>query len=386
MKSRSGRSSNMLVSLAEPYERHMNHHGITVTIDEANLASNFAYIERLCPRARVAAVVKADAYGCGVPLVVPALERAGCSTFFVAHLQEAERLRELTSAEIYVLNGLLPGTEQIYASKGLKPVITSQTQLFSWIRYCDAHAWTLGAALHIDTGINRLGFRMDELTTLAALSTVDLGYFDLVMSHLACADDLAHPRNGKQIEAFIAARRALAVIPSASLAATGGCFLGGEAHFDLVRPGIGLFGGNPFSNRPSPFNSVAMACAPLLQVKLHRKGEHIGYGSDHRLQADSLVGAVSVGYADGLPRNASERRVLFHYQGRPLPILGRVSMDLTMVDLSSVNDLSPRPGDHIEIYGPTRCLNAFANDLGTIPNEVLTSFSQRASRRISVIG
>ena len=360
----------------------MENHGLTITINTEHVLSNYALFQDMCPDAEVAAVVKADAYGCGNGLIVPVLKQAQCRTFFVAHLREAIELRKHVSAgEIYVLNGLMPETEAAYYNFCLKPVVTSQKQLFNWINFCRREKWNGGAALHIDTGINRLGFKLDEISKLGDLSPKDLGLFDLVLSHFACADELENHRNSLQIEAFTWARRFLSAVPRASLASSAGCFLGKQAHFDMVRPGIGLFGGNPFATRASPFKPVSAAFAPLLQVKLHRAGEFVGYGSGWQLQADTLVGVISVGYADGLPRRATAKPLNFYFGRTAIPALGRVSMDMTLVDLTAIAGMKPGNGDMVEIFGENRCVNAFAAALDTIPNEVMTAFARRAKYR-----
>ena len=356
-------------------------HGLTVTIDVGGLRRNFQTFRDLSPNAEVAAVVKADAYGCGLKGIVPALWDMGCRTFFVAHLDEGIVLRkQIKSGAIYVLNGLLPGSEPGYSRHNLRPVITAQRQLYDWCHFCRQHRWYGGAALHLDTGINRMGFRLDEVAGLGDLSARDLACFDLVLSHLSCSDEPQNPRNADQIARFAWARSILSRIPRASLASSAGCFLGPGAHFEMVRPGIGLFGGNPFSDRSHPFHPVATASAPLLQVKLHRAGDFIGYGSGCRLERDTLIGAISVGYADGLPRTASSTALAFHFQGASVNLLGRISMDMTLVDMTTASHLMPQIGDAVEIFGPRFDLNAFAKCIGTIPNEVLTSFGKRAAR------
>ena len=360
----------------------MTDHGLTFTVDTDNFRHNYLTFRSLCPDAEVSAVVKADAYGCGLKVLAPVLEQLNCRTFFVAHLSEAVELRrQIKNGAIYVLNGLLPETESAYRDYNIRPVITSQSQLYHWLNFCCRGKWYGGAALHIDTGINRMGFRSDEVSGLRELSVKNLSFFDLLISHLACADEPEDTRNQDQIEKFTWARRQLGAIPRASLASSAGCFLGESAHFDMVRPGIGLFGGNPFSDRDCPFKAVSSVSVPLLQVKKHRAGDFVGYGNTCRLEIDTLVGAISVGYADGLPRSAMAAPLNFYYRGNVVPTLGRISMDMTLVDLSSIVSLKPRVGDAVEIFGAHRSVNDFARLIDTIPNEILTSFSRRAKRQ-----
>ncbi|MER9158374.1 alanine racemase [Mesorhizobium sp. M0778] len=358
-------------------------HSPDVEINLDNLAWNFNEFRTLCPEAGVAAVVKADAYGAGLAAVTRRLASQGCTSFFVAHLQEGARLRQHNAVgEIYVLNGLLPDTESAHKTLNLKPVLTSEFQVRLWIEFCEREGWTGGAALHVDTGINRLGFRMEELGTLKHLIEGRTHYFDLIMSHLACADDPSDPRNGEQIDTFWQVRKEFGAFRRASLAGSAGCFLGRRAHFELVRPGIGLYGGNPFATRSSPFRQVFSVTARLLQVKTLRHGEYVGYGRAHRLERDSLVGVISFGYADGYPRHtrsaANRDRLRVYYKGRAANVIGRVSMDTSIIDLSSAADLKPSPGDLVEVCGPSQSVDELAKSIGSIPNEVLTTLGSRS--------
>lgn len=363
----------------------LNCHSIRLKINLDNLASNFDEFRTLCPMAEVAAVVKADAYGVGLAAVTRRLTSEGCASFFVAHLKEGAQLRQQNAAsEIYVLNGLLPGTESAHKTHNLKPVLTSESQVRLWIEFCERESWTGGAALHVDTGINRLGFRMEELDTLKHQVEGRLHYFDLIMSHLACADDPSDPRNREQVDTFWQVRREFGALRRASLAGSAGCFLGRRAHFELVRPGIGLYGGNPFVNRSSPFRQVVSVHARLLQVKTLRHGDYVGYGRAHRLERDSLIGVISLGYADGYPRytrSAANRDGLrVYYKGRAAGVLGRVSMDTSIIDLSSAADLKPSLGDLVEVCGPSQSVDELAKSIGSIPNEVLTALGSRSVR------
>jgi alanine racemase len=360
-------------------------HGLNVEVDLSNVGDNYLFLKHMCPTAEVAAVVKANAYGLGARAVSRHLAALGCTVYFVAHLNEAMELRRhVPDAAIYVLNGLMPGTGDVHRALNLKPVLTSESQLAEWVAYCREKDWRGTAALHVDTGINRLGFRLEEIAAVRDIVASAPDLFDLVLSHLACGDVVDHPRNRTQIEAFAWARRELSLVRRASLAATAGCFLGSMAHFDLVRPGIGLYGGNPFNEGPNPFSHVVSVSAPLLQVKRHRQGEYVGYGDSHRLAADSLVGVISFGYADGVPRRAGQQEnaapLSVRYRGRELPILGRISMDMSMVDLTPVAALNPSIGHLVQICSPIQPVDALARIYGSIPNEILTSLGRRAKR------
>ena len=368
----------------EGWDHMPSSHLLSIEVDLSAIGGNYDLIRQICPGAEVAAVVKADAYGVGMAPIARHLAFKGCRTYFVAHLSEGEALRQaLPEAEIYVLNGLIPGTEEAYPKFGLKPVLTSELQLDCWISFCGERSARASAALQIDSGINRLGFRLDEVPTIRSKIDRHGDLFDLMMSHLACADVPAHPRNRSQIDAFTWARRELAGVRRASLAATAGCFLPEDAHFDLVRPGIGLYGGNPFATELNPFYHVVNVSARLLQVKLHRSGEFVGYGDQNKLAADTLVGVISVGYADGLPRHTSRPEsepLHFIYHGHRLPVLGRISMDMTRIDMTAVARMRPEVGRSVQICSAAQPLEVLAEIWGTIPNEVLTSFSRRAER------
>ncbi|WP_352973513.1 alanine racemase [Mesorhizobium sp. M1334] len=360
-------------------------HSQQVQINLDNLAWNFNEFRALCPGAGVAAVVKADAYGAGLAAVTRRLASEGCASFFVAHLQEGAQLREQNDGgEIYVLNGLLPGTESAHKTLNLKPVLTSESQVRLWIDFCERESWTGGAALHVDTGINRLGFHMEELGTLTHMIEGRLHYFDLIMSHLACADDPSDPRNREQVDTFWQVRKEFGSLRRASLAGSAGCFLGRRAHFEMVRPGIGLYGGNPFVSRSNPFRQVVSMHARLLQVKRLRHGDYVGYGRAHRLERDSLIGVISLGYVDGYPRYtrpaANRDRIRVYYKGRAAGVIGRVSMDTSIIDLSAAADLKPSLGDLVEVCGPSQSVDELAKSIGCIPNEVMTALGSRSVR------
>lgn len=324
---------------------------------------------------RSAGVVKADAYGVGLVEVAGALGAAGCDTFFVARLSEGVALRpHQPKARIYVLDGATPDTVPTLVAHTLTPVLNSLEQIAAWQSIARRDA-----AIHIDTGMNRLGLPPDELATLVAESRTRLKGLSLVLllSHLACADDPAHPMNPLQRDRF---RAALAKLPPApaSLASTGGVLLGRDYAFDLVRPGVGLYGGNPQPGRPNAFRRVVRLTGKILQLTRVDASHSVGYGASYRPAQRSLVATVALGYADGLMRVLGNRGKAA-IGGALVPIIGHVSMDMITLDVSALK-APPAVGDDVEFLGDTISLETLAADCGTISYEILTSLSRRARR------
>jgi len=354
-----------------------------LTIDLDALAANYRHMRDLAAPAECAAVVKADAYGIGVAYAAPALWRAGCRTFFVATLTEAETLRGLLpEAVIYVFGGLLPGTAETFRKFGLRPVLNSAAEIREWAGYCARAGEKLPCAVHIDSGMNRLGLSVNEVELVAQApdlwSAVALS---LVMSHLACADDATHAKNESQRRLFDSLR---ARLPKAltSLANSAGILLGSDFTYDLVRPGIALYGGHPQRRGRNLFRSVVHLKGRILQVRDVPAGETIGYGATRTIKRPSRIATVAVGYADGLFRALSTKDGedgLHVYVGpHAAPILGRVSMDLITIDVTGIS-LAQR-GEWVELLGPNVSAHALAAHAGTIDYEVLTSLGQRAVR------
>ena len=338
-----------------------------LTIDLDAIAANWRALARLADPAEAAAVVKADAYGLGLAPVGRALAAAGARQFFVALASEALALRAALGPGpvIHCLAGLMPGDAAAFADAAIRPVLNAPEQV----------AWAQGAgldcALQLDTGMNRLGLEPVELTA-APLDGLRL---TLVMSHLACSDTPDDPMNAAQRAAFLSmtADPRLAGVPR-SLAATGGTLMGPEYHFDLVRPGVGLYGGLPFAAaRPVVTLDVA-----VLQVRTVAAGEPVGYGAAWVAPAPARVATIAAGYADGLIRAMGGRVTAWHGD-RALPAIGRVSMDLITLDATAAPDL--RPGDTVRLLGPHQGVDALAEAAGTIGYEILTSLGTRWPRR-----
>lgn len=357
-----------------------------LTIDLDALAANYRQLRDLAAPAECAAVVKADAYGLGVGHAAPALWRSGCQTFFVATLTEAEDLRALLpEAVIYVFNGLLPGTADRFHSFALRPVLNSADEIEEWAGYCAEVGEKLPCAVHIDSGMNRLGLSPAEFDTVAqALELWSALSLTLVMSHLACADDAAHAKNAAQRNLFNTLR---ARLPEAmtSLANSAGILLGPDFAYDLVRPGIALYGGHPQRRGKNPFRPVVHLKGRILQVRDAAAGETVGYGATRTLTRPSRIAVVSAGYADGLFRALStkdgENGLAVYLGSHAVPILGRISMDLITIDVTDVPETLSQRGAWVELLGPNVSAHQLAAHAGTIDYEVLTSLGQRAARR-----
>ena len=331
-------------------------------------------------------MVKADAYGLGMAEVAPALARAGCKTFFVATLGEAAELRALLlDATIYVLGGLLKDTGPVYRALGLRPVLNSAAEIEEWAAFCSAVRAKLPAAIHIDSGMNRLGLSADEVASLARAKGL-LGTFELtlLMSHLACADEPDHAKNETQRKTFDSLRAKLPKAP-ASLANSAGILLGRAYHYDLVRPGIALYGGKASRTGADRFAPVVELSGRILQVRDVPAGETVGYGATRVLKRPSRIATLAVGYADGFFRSlsvADGKQGLQVYLGpHPAPLLGRVSMDLITVDVTDVPEEHARRGAFVELIGKQIPAHHLAAHAGTIDYEVLTNLGARAKRR-----
>jgi alanine racemase len=341
--------------------------GARLTIDLDALAANYILMRSLAGGAAAAAVVKADGCGLGASAVARRLWQEGARTFFVARLAEGIALRAaLPEAEILVLDGLVAEAAS-YIDAGLTPVLNSADQAKRWLG-----SGAAGGVLQVDTGMNRLGVSLAEAEVLAAEGLRP----GLVMSHLACASDAAHPMNAAQLAAFA---EALAWFPDAraSLANSAGVFLGSDYHFDLVRPGIALYGGASVSGGdPVNLAVVASLHAPVLQVRDVGIGDAVGYGADWVARRPSRIAIIAAGYADGVLRAAAAGGFSL-VGGRPL--VGRVSMDMLAIDVTGAPGVEV--GQDIELFGAETSINDLAAAAGTIPYEILTRISSRAERR-----
>jgi len=353
-----------------------------LTIDLAAIVDNYRLLAQKVAPAECAGVVKADAYGLGAAKVAPALWRAGCRTFFVALLDEGLALRRLLpDANIYTLDGLQGADPRLFVDARLRPVLASHAEVDAWLTAMGDRP-DARAGLHLDTGMARLGMPPDELDALIAEGDkLKRLHPSLVMSHFACADTPDHPLNREQPQRFRDALARLA-LPGAtrSIAASSGIFLGSEHALDLVRPGAALYGIAPLTDQPNPMRQVIHLQAKVLQVRRVDAGSTVGYGATHRFDRPARLATIGVGYADGFMRALSNRGGAY-LEGRRLPIVGRVSMDLTVVDISELPDHSAHPGTLVDLIGPHAPVDSVAAEAGTIGYEILTNLGRRYERR-----
>jgi alanine racemase len=353
--------------------------GAVLEIDLGAIAGNWQRLAaRLKPGTSSAAVVKADAYGLGMAEVAPLLAACGCRLFFVATLDEGIALRRLLpSAEIAVLNGLLPGTGGEFSRARLVPVLNDLGEIRAW--RANAATRALPAMLHVDTGMARLGLGPAALAELARDPAPLEGLaLRAILSHLACSEDNAHPLNARQLAAFRAALGALPPAP-ASLASGSGIFLGADFHFDFVRPGAALYGVNPTPGQPNPMAQVLSIKGRILQVREIDRGESVGYGAAHRMERSGRIATVAVGYADGWLRSASHRGTA-GIAGQRVPVIGRISMDLMTLDVTGIDPSLAHPGAFVDLLDENHDVDAVAAAAGTIGYEILTALGRRYHR------
>jgi alanine racemase len=357
--------------------------GGVLSIDLAALVANWRALSGRVAPAACAAVVKADGYGCGIEPVTAALMKAGCQTFFVADLSEARRVRAVApSAIVYVLNGVPPGTLPAYADADARPVIGSLLECDEWLSFCTAYHWPGKAALHVDTGINRLGLSPQEAVRVAKRPEM-ARLFGLVMSHFACADDPSHALNATQMAAFVRVRQLFPDIPG-SLANSSGIFLGPDAHHDLVRAGGALYGANPTPAHLNQMRAVVRLEARIIQVRHVAAGEPVGYGASWTAKRSTRIAVVAIGYADGIFRAAggsdTKAGADAIVAGRRCALVGRISMDLLAIDVTDLPGDTPKRGDFAALLDDDIGVDELASHAGTIGYEVLTSLGRRYRR------
>ncbi len=355
-----------------------------LTIDLDALVANWKKLDSAGVPAECAAVVKADAYGCGLTPVTKALAKAGCKTFFVATLNEARAAREATSdAAIYVLDGFFAGTGDTFAKLDCRPVIGDPNELAEWDLYRLQGGWKGDCAIHIDTGMNRLGFAMAEAQSLfPRIRRGDHG-ISLVMSHLVSAEVLGDPANGRQVAAFRDIASGFSGVP-ASLSNSSGIFLGSQFHFDLLRPGAALYGVNPTPEADTPMHAVVDLKVRVAQIRKIEEGATVGYGGIWTAKRPTRLAIAAAGYADGYFRAASgidgTRSAEAIVAGQRCPIVGRISMDLMAIDITDVPPNAIKRGGMVTLLGEGITVDELAHHCGTIGYEVLTNLGNRYAR------
>jgi alanine racemase len=343
-----------------------------ILISRDALWHNYTYLKKKA-NTSVACVVKANGYGLGVENVVPVFNEAGCQDFFVAHVSEGIAARQHTKHNIYVLHGFDPAHAAAFEAYHLIPVLSDLAQISAWGQRGPC-VW------HIDTGMNRLGIRPEELDAALNIRGCDPTY---ILSHLISSEEPDNPINRIQLSLFLQCREKLkASLPHTryTLSNSSGIFLGPDFHFDMVRPGYALYGGNPLPHTKNPMRNVVSVKIRINNIHKGFAGETVGYNQTHTLRRDSLLAVVEYGYADGLLRTASNRGA-FYIDDFACRILGRVSMDLTVIDITDC-PIDVKIGDEVELLGTHQTLDQLADICQTNGWEILTRLSSRAQRII----
>jgi alanine racemase len=362
-----------------------------LTVDLSALADNWRLLSRRVAPAQCAAVVKADAYGVGIEAAAPALYKAGCRVFFVAQLSEGVRVRASlgpgAEARIFILNGLQPNADPHadYFALSLAPAIGSPEELARWAVFAATQPTPPPCALHLDTGMNRLGFAsLAELKRAVAPHGLAALGAELLMSHFVSAEEPDDPLNVVQIARFEEARAAFRGLP-ASLANSSGAFLAARPNYEMVRPGYELYGGNPTPGAPNPMKTVVGLEVVIQQTRWIETGDTVGYNQQWTARRRTRLATLLAGYADGLPRGAgatdSRAGADVVIAGRRCPFVGRMSMDLCIADVTDLPENAAQAGASAELLGETIGIDEFAARSGTIGYHLLTSLGRRYARR-----
>ena len=355
----------------------------TLEIDLKSICYNFKKIKKkVSKNCIVAATVKANAYGLGVEQVSKSLIKHKCKDFFVATLMEGVELRSYNkSVNIYILNGLNTGKCSIYKKYNLTPVLNSIKQIREYETYQSKIKKSMNAIIHFDTGMSRLGLDEDETEKLInnknkILKKTNIRY---IMSHLACGDEPKNKKNNEQLNMFREISKSFKNIKM-TLANSAGVLLGKNYHFDMVRPGISIYGGNAQKMQKNTYRNVIKLTSRLIQIRQIKNGSTVGYGATYKARQKMIVGTISLGYADGLNRLFSNNMKCY-YKKKKINLIGRVSMDLVTLDLSKFQKKDIQINNRIEIINDQNNINQICTKIGTIPYEILTSLGNRYSRK-----
>lgn len=362
----------------------MPRYNTVLTIDLAALTHNLGIFKsKVGPAVKTAAVVKANGYGLGLETIVPVLDQAGTDAFYVANLDEGVRARSCTTKPIFILGGFTDQDDvPAMAIQNLTPVVNTIDQ----IHIIRARGIDLPFSLHLDTGMNRLGLSTNDIEYILARPDLLRGLNLIqIMSHFACSDERDHAMNIIQAEKFSVAikklREAIGRDIPASLSNSSGVFRSASFHHDMIRPGFGLYGGNPTPETQNPMRDVVQLQSRILQVRSVRRGDTVGYNATHRFDHDATLLTIGTGYADGVLRALSNRGTVY-FGDVACKIVGRVSMDLISIEWPTERTQAhlPHLGDLIDIIGPHQTVDHLAISAGTIGYEILTQLSTRAER------
>lgn len=353
-------------------------HNSILTIDLNAIEKNYRLFQKMVGNnCAVTGICKANAYGTGLKEITQKLKTLDCPLFFVASLDEALSIREYDQdTPIAVLSGVMINEENTYTHLNITPVLNTLIDIKNWQTHARNVNKELSAILHIDTAMNRLGLSLEEVKSVQNnFDGIKLNY---VMSHFACADEKGHDLTALQHQRF---QDALQYLPKAplSLANSSGLFRSTDYHYDMVRPGYALYGGNPTPETDNPMHPVVKLESRILQIRACKKGENIGYGASHSFKKDTRTASIALGYGDGFLRMHSNQAVVY-YNNQPCPVIGRVSMDLVTIDINDIEGKPPEQGETIEILGPNQSVDDLAISADTIGYEILTSLSPRYKR------
>ena len=349
-----------------------------VSIDLKAIKNNYLFLKNFCKPAIVAATVKASSYGLGGEnKIVETLMKNKCKNFFIANIVEGIKIRKkFKNINLFVLNGLHKGEEEIFFKNNLTPVLNTYSQFEKWTNFIKKN-YNKQIIIHVDTGMNRLGFQQRDLEQLKINKNKLYKFKNIIfMSHLACADDQTNKFNLEQKNNFDKIKEEF---PNCkySLAASGGIFLGKQYHYDMVRPGISLYGGKRTFHKKIK-HAVALK-APIIQINQVKKGDSIGYSRTYFAKKNITTATISVGYADGMNIRLSNNGY-FHFNKKQVPIIGRVSMDLIILNVTKFKKII-KIGDYIEIYNKYYTIDDFAKQSGTIPYRIITCMSSRYDKK-----
>ena len=355
-----------------------------LTVDLNAYADNWRFLNDKTANAECGAMVKADAYGIQIDKAVGALEAAGCKTFFVATPTEGVAVRaQSKTATIYILNGLMAGAAGFYHQHNLRPVLNTMDEVNEWA------AEQKPAALHVDTGMNRLGLREEEATILAEdQALVSKLNLSLMMTHLACGDSPRSLMNGCQLSSFLDICALYPDVPR-SLCNSAGIFHGQAFHLDMVRPGIALYGGAGLNEHvgKNPMKPVVKVEARILQIRDLLEHESVGYSAAETATSDRKIATISAGYADGYLRQSGstskEKGASAYLHDKRVPLMGRVSMDLIAIDITDVPEA--KRGDYVELFGPNVSVSEVATHAQSIDYELLTGLGKRYTRHYGAL-
>ncbi len=358
-----------------------------LTVDLDAIASNYQFLRSQVGTSLCAAVLKADAYGCGIEAVAPALYNSGCRHFFTAYTDEAIVLKNVLSSFqqktfIYVLNGpYLKGWTDFYKQNNLIPVLNNLFEIEEWHAYAKIIDQRLPAILHINTGMNRHGLPLNDYQ---AFLNKDWPLIDwkFVMSHLSCSDQPNHPANVKQLKSMQAIQKDFPKTPLC-FANSNGIFLGSNYHFNMVRPGISLYGLNSVLEQRNKLAPTLELKSRIVQIQDIKPGDYVGYSESYQAKSPMRLATLAIGYADGVPWRISNQGVYVHIKENiKAPIVGRISMDLMTIDITHVSDV--QVGEWVTLLDKVISIDDWANFAGTINHEILLKLGKRMRRNYNI--